>query len=260
MSAKVIMFANQKGGVGKTTSVNEIANIFAKEGKEVLMIDLDAQCNLTECSGVEVKKGKSIYDTIMGHSSFEDAITEVADHLDILPGHRKMLSQYFVGADDVTALKEAKEFIEEYKNYDYILIDVGPEAGQLMTMAMLASDYVVAVTTLSKLAYLGVVQMCADMMKGRDHYKDFHVKPLGILLNNVKKLQVADVNKEKYEDLTKEFGADIFSTEIKNSCVVDECKEFSKSLNSYKPSHPVAMAFVKLAKEIEDRIKESEGR
>lgn len=260
MSTKVIMFANQKGGVGKTTSVFEIANILAKKGKEVLMIDLDAQCNLTECSGVEPKRGQSIYDTIMGNCSFENAIIKIKDHLEILPGHRKMLSQYFVGADDVTALKDAREFIEEYKEYDYILIDVGPEAGQLMTMAMLASDYVVAVTTLSKLAYSGVVQMCADIIKGRDHYRDFHVKPLGIMLNNVKKLTVADVNKEKFEDLKNEFGADIFRTEIKSSCVLDECKEFFQSLNDYKPSHPIARSFVTLTDEIEDRIRESEVR
>ncbi|MDE6626456.1 MAG: ParA family protein [Lachnospiraceae bacterium] len=260
MSTKVIMFANQKGGVGKTTSVFEISNILAKKGREVLMIDLDAQCNLTECSGVQPKRSQSIYDTIMGSSSFENAIIKVKDHLDILPGHRKMLSQYFVGADDVTALKEAREYIENYKKYNYIIIDVGPEAGQLMTMAMLASDYVVAVTTLSKLAYSGVVQMCADLIKGREHYKDFQVKPLGILLNNVKKITVADVNKEKFEDLKSEFGAEIFSTEIKSSCVLDECKEFFQSLNDYKPSHPIAKAFVALTDEIEERITESEGR
>lgn len=262
-STTTIMFANQKGGVGKTSAVNEIGHILASERRKVLMIDLDAQCNLTECCNVKPKAGQSIYDAITGMSSFTEAIAKVRkneneenDYLDILAGHRKMLSQYFANIDDITALKEAKKYIAEYKRYDYILIDVGPEAGQLMTMAMFASDYIIAVTTLSKLSYSGIIQMCYDLQKGKATYRGFDVKPLGILVNNVKKLNIAEFNKRKFIKLSKEFGAPLFETEIKSSCVVEECKEFSQSVNEFAPKHPVAKQYVQLANEIEERVKE----
>lgn len=255
MKTKVIMFANQKGGVGKTTTTLEIGYILSTRNKKTLLIDLDAQCNLTDICGAKREKGKTIFDTLMGNTSFKDAIQEIRPNLDIIAGHRKMLSQYFVGSDDIYVLEEALEFINDYKEYDYIVIDVGPEAGQLMTMAMIASDYIVAVSTLNTLGYNGVVQMCADIASAKKHYANFKAKPLGIVLNAGRKTNVAAHNMEKFIELAEEFGAKPFSDVIKNSCVVEECKEFGKTLNEYAPKSPLCQQFKNIAKEIEKRIK-----
>ncbi len=254
---KTIMFANQKGGVGKTTSVLEIGYILSKMDKNILIIDFDSQCNLTESLGnVELKEKQTIYDTLMGNIAFKDAIIEVRENLDLLPGSRKMLSQYFVGTDDMFVLKEAIPYINEYKEYDYILIDVGPEGGQLMTMALLASDYVIAVTTLSKLSYSGIVQMCADIKKGRQHYgSNFSVMPLGILITSVRKNNVSSYERDNLKELSKEFGANLFKTEIKHSCIMDECKEMGEAINEYKPGHIISLEYQEIAEEIIERTR-----
>lgn len=253
----VIMFANQKGGVGKTSSCFEIGYILSEKNK-VLLIDLDAQCNLTNiCSDEEFNPRKTIYSCLTGDASFDESIVRIREkrNLFLLPGSRKMLSQYFVTGEDIYLLTEAMKYIPK-DGYDYILIDVGPEAGQLMTMAMLGSDYLVAVTTLSKLGYSGVVQLVADLKAGREHYKNFDIRPLGILINSAKATNVGSVNRERYEELAGEFGAKPFQTEIKNSCVLDECKEFALSLTEYKPGHDITKQYKALAKEFEKRVKE----
>ena len=256
--SKVIMFANKKGGVGKTTSVFEVAYILSKQGSKVLMIDNDSQCNLTLICGAEPQRGKTVYDAIMGATPVGEAILNIRPNLDILAGNRKMLSQYFVGAEDNYLLKELIVCINEIKDYDYILIDVGPEGGQLMSMSLLASDYVIAVTSLASLGYSGVVQMCADIKNGRKHFVDFHVKPLGIVISGVKCTKVSIVNREKFEELAVEFEADMFKTEIKNSCIIEECKEWQQALNEYKPHCELANDYKKLVTEIKSRIKKGE--
>ena len=264
--ARVIMFANQKGGVGKTTVTMEVSYLLSRKYK-VLMMDLDGQCNLTNICGIEPGT-LTIYDSLMGVAKISDVIQTVRPKegksgvLDIMPGNRKMLSQYFTGPDDSVLLKELVSLIEEYRDYDYITLDVGPESGQIMTMALLASNYVVAVTILANLGYSGVVQMCADLRNGKKRYVGFDAKPLGILLNGVKRNNVSVLNKEKYEELAEVFGAPLFHTELKNSCIVDECKEFKQALTEYKPKSELAGLFEKLVKEMIDRMNkiEKEGK
>ena len=85
---------------------------------------------------------------------------------------------------------------------------------------------------------------------------NFSVKTLGILINNSKTTNVGAVNREKYIELAEEFGAQPFKTEIKNSCVVDECKEFSLALSEYKPHHDISYEFKHIVEEIRERIGE----
>ena len=250
----VITFANMKGGVGKTSSAIEVAYRLSVKDNLVLMIDLDAQCNLTNSIGEGSKKYKTIFDCINGVSTFAESIINIKENLDLLPGSRKMLSQYFVGDEDIYILKAALKYIYEYKNYDYIIIDVGPEPGKLMTMAMLASNYITAVTSLAKLAYDGVVQLCADMRTNNKIYKEFNAKPLGILITGARATNVSKENRKKYYNLAEEFGAMPFKTEIRNSCLMDECKEFNMSVQEYSPKSPIAKDYIKLVNEIQERI------
>lgn len=253
---KTIMLANQKGGVGKTSSCIEIGYILSQRGKKVLMIDLDAQCNLTDCFGVERDPGskETIYDCVMENRTFEECVKSCRENIDILPGSRMMLSQYFVGNGDIKRLKNAIEKIKEVKNYDFIIIDVGPEGGNLMTMALMASDYVIAVATPAVLAYSGIIQMIADIKEGKESYVGFNVKPLGILINSGKATKIGGINREKYQLLSEYFAAP-FKTEIKNSCVMDECKEFGVALSEYKPGNIIVKEYEKVVDEILERIK-----
>ena len=252
---KVIMFANQKGGVGKTSSCIEIGYILMQQGNRVLLIDLDAQCNLTDSLGIEHEADgrDTVFDCVMENRTFKECVKPCREKLDVLPGSRMMLSQYFVGNGDIRRLKKAVEKIQEEGSYDYILIDVGPEGGNLMTMALMASDYVIAVATPAKLAYSGIIQMIADIKEGQENYKGFDVKPLGILINAGRKTNVGFLNRERYAELTEFFAAP-FTTEIKNSCVMDECKEFGVPLSEYRPGNIIVSEYEDIVSEIRDRI------
>ena len=155
--------------------------------------------------------------------------------------------------EDIKRLK--KEIVEmtSYKDYDFILIDVGPEGGNLMTMALMASNYVIAVATPAKLAYSGIIQMIADIKAGREDYVGFEVQPLGILINAGRATNVGALNRERYAELAEYFAAP-FETEIKNSCVMDECKEFGVPLSEYKPGNILVKEYESVAKEILARI------
>lgn len=254
--ATIIMYGNIKGGTGKTTITFETGYCLSVKRKKVLLIDLDSQCNLTAISGIEneIIKNHTIYDCMMGGCAFRDAIQEIRKDLYIIPGSRKMLSQYFVGAEDIYLLKEAMEYIGQVGiPFDYILIDNGPESGNLLKMSMLCSDYVILVTQPTELGYAGGLQMCADLRTGERMYKDFHLKPLGIIVNNVRKTNVANANIEKFINLQSEF-APLFKTMIKQSAVADEAKEFAKAINEYSPSSQMAKDFKQLTGEIERRI------
>lgn len=250
-----IMFANQKGGVGKTSSCIEVGYILSKRGYKTLLIDLDAQCNLTDCLDIERNAKESVYDCIMGNREFKECVKSARDNLDVLPGSRMMLSQYFVGSGDRKKLKETVKAAEKAGKYDFILIDVGPEGGNLMTMALTASDYVIAVATPAKLAYSGIIQMISDIKSGREDYKGFDVLPLGILINAGKMTNVGSLNRDRFKELEEYFAAP-FSVEIKNSCVMDECKEFGVALSEYKPGNIIALEYETIVDEILHRIEE----
>ena len=253
---RVITFANEKGGVGKTSAVFDTAFGLASRGNKVLLIDMDPQTNLTKTCGTELNEGKTIFACINGIASFESTIVKVKDNLDLLPGSRKMQPQYFIGAEDIYILKEVIKYIYEYKSYDYIVIDVGPSPGTLLTMSLLASDYFVAVAPLAKYAYEGVVQMCADVNACKKHYNGFNARPLGILINHLsRRTNVGTVNYDKFTNLTDEFGAEIFNTQIPMSCKMDECKEFHLAVQEYSPKEKISQAYKSFVDELLNRIK-----
>lgn len=258
---RIITIANEKGGVGKTTVVFDTAYRLSVLGNKVLMIDIDPQINLTLLSGADISSNKNIFSCINGISSFSETIISVRDNLDILPGSRKMQSQYFIGAEDIYILKEAVKYIYEYKNYDYIIIDVGPSPGTILTMSLLASDYYIAIALPTDFAYKGLAQMCADINIAKKCYNQLTSKPLGILINNItRRTNVSAVNLEAIKALSSEFGADIFETQITSTCKIEECKKFNMTIQEYFPKGASANDFIKYVDEIIKRINILERR
>ncbi len=253
---KTILFGNIKGGTGKTTTVFEVGYCLTKyHKKKVLMIDLDAQCNLSGVTGADINGHKTVYDYLTASATLDEAVMEVRNNLFLMVGSRKMLSQNFVGIDDIYLLKEAMEYIKnsEY-GFDYILIDNGPEPGNLMKMALLSSDGVVLVSHPNDLSYTGGIQMCVDIKAGRKYYNGFNVKPLGIVINCYRPTVSAEINLEKFESLEPEF-AKMFKTKIRFSVTADDAKELREAINEYKPKSPMALEYQALTKEILERIK-----
>lgn len=277
---KTFMLANQKGGVGKTTASLELGFKFALKGKKVLLIDLDSQHNLTKCCLFEdLDERRNIYKALNGDADIDECIKAarpvdmewVKSHLegsklkmaettqndivlDILPGSRKTLAQYFTAEDDKFLLRAVIQGAADYKDYDYAIIDCGPGAGSLMTMAMVAADYIIAVVNLNILAYEGFEQLIKDYLSCEDHIKGFKAKLLGILFSEVKNTTVGHINEDKFVLLGGEVGALPFEHSISGSCIADECKEYKLALTEYLPDSKQSIQYKNLADEIEERI------
>ena len=145
LNAQRIAFVHHKGGTGKTTSCINVAGCLAKMNKKVLVVDLDPQGNAVAALGVDRKKvEESLYDVLFSNTSIEEVILEtdagvwlVPSSIDLLSAERQMADQ----ANNATLLQDALKSIE--KQFDYILIDVGPGSTLLMTNGIVASENII---------------------------------------------------------------------------------------------------------------------
>lgn len=255
---KTIIFANQKGGTGKTTSANETAHLLAKDGNKVLILDLDSQGNLTNHLDLTGKR-PSIFDVLTGVDSIAEGLNRIKDktgNLYAIPGSRKMLGQYFSDTSDVFLLREMLDHIQnEGDLFDYVIIDVGPAAGAIMTMALLASDYVVAMTMFAKWSLDGLLQLYADMKMLHKNYNGFKAKVIGILAVDADNTNVTKMKKEELTEIGNALGGMPFHTVIRHSKFVREVMDFENiSINEYAKSSPVAFDYRHYYYELQERI------
>lgn len=252
---KVIMLGNQKGGVAKTTTAFELSYLFATEGYKTLMIDLDAQCNLTTgCLKEKPDPKKNISNILMGAVYVLDAIVPVRNGLDIIPGSPNMLAERYTGRDDMYLLSDMRSTLEEETDYEYLIFDVGPQAGTIMNMALYASDYVITPANADDFSRDGVIRMASDINNGKKHIKDFNVKFLGVLLTDMTATNVAKDEKKMFAALSERLGAPIFNSQITHSCIVTEAKSRKKALNEYRPGSAQAGQYYDFAEEVLERI------
>ena len=152
--AKVIAVANHKGGVAKTTTTSTVGAILASEGKKVLLVDLDAQANLTQGLTDQEPK-KSIYDAFKDGGMIEPM--QVGNNLYLIPSAEEFSTIDLILPSMMEREYRLKDFLSQYLGeYDYILIDCPPTLGLLLQTALVASDYLVIPTTAEGYPYKGL--------------------------------------------------------------------------------------------------------
>ena len=141
---KIISIANQKGGVGKTTTSINFSTMLAKKGKKVLLIDADPQGNATSGVGAEKEVEFSTYDVLVGDISIEDAIEKtVIKNLNVCPSNINLAGAEVELVSMMSREQRLKEKLDEIKSqYDYILIDCPPSLGLITLNSFTASDSV----------------------------------------------------------------------------------------------------------------------
>lgn len=260
--ATIITIANQKGGVGKTTTCRELSYIWGTQGKKVLAIDTDPQKGLTLRSPIVENRRKTLKAVLEGYVDPEDAIIKTK-FFDILPGDKRLknASSDFSYTDDLTALKEILEELD----YDIILIDAAPGDSILYDMSYVASDYIIVVADSSPEALAGIAEMKNAVNKYHEQGLS-NVSFLGSLMCRVKIAfgKPTNLYSDRYEELSsliKEIiGADPFTTYIRDTDNCGAANGCQMAVNEYNSECCAAKDYIKLAEEISDRIHTISGK
>lgn len=255
----VIAVANQKGGVGKTTTVIELCTIFSKKGKKVLGIDMDGQKNFSIYSGADVSNPNTVYKALDAECEVKDSIQHLKNYDIIISDSKLSLAQkHFIDGDDQYLLSDALGILKEGGNeYDYVFIDCPPQRGILQEMAIVAADYIIGVTIVDEGGLLGLLELAADVeLKAKR--KSSHAKFLGLLYNDFKNTNEDANSVGSMEAIAERIGTKSFDTIVRHSIKTASCKKQRISLTEMDSKNNVAQDFAELAHEIEERIKEYE--
>ena len=252
---QVIAFANQKGGVAKTTTTLNLAVAFKENGFEVLTVDLDPQGNLTMSQGMDPDQvERSMYDVLVHSVPIEEIIhraeVDVAVSSIDLAGAEMALSS-MIGRE--RALQKA--LLPVRNRYDYILIDTPPSLGLLTINALTASDGVIVPVQCEYLSLRGLVQLENTLAMVRENLNP-DVKIEGILPTMFDRRTLH--SREAVEILEENFGDLVFKTRIRKTVRYAEAPVKGSSVLKYDPSGTAAEAYRELAKEVLDGAKPRE--
>jgi chromosome partitioning protein len=245
--ATVIAFANQKGGVAKTTSTLNLAAALAEEGHRVLCIDMDPQGNLTMSQGLNPDSiERSMFDVLVHRLPIENVITNTEVDLAVssidLAGAELALSS-MIGRE--RALEKA--LIPTKERYDYVLIDTPPSLGLLTINALVASDHVIVPVQCEYLSLRGLVQLENTLAMIRENLNP-DVAIMGILPTMFDRRTLHA--REAVEILEENFGDLVFKTRIRKTIRYAEAPVKGTSVLKYDPTGNAANAYRDLAKEV----------
>ena len=245
--AKVIAFANQKGGVAKTTTTLNLGVALAEQGRNVLLIDLDPQGNLTMSQGLNPDEiDRSMFDVLVHKIPIQDVIEKREADLAVssidLAGAELSLSS-MIGRE--RALEKAIAPIRD--DYDFILIDTPPSLGLLTINALVAADGVIVPVQCEYLSLRGLVQLENTMTMIRENLNP-KVEIVGILPTMFDKRLLH--SKEAVEILKENFGALVLNTKIRKTVRYAEAPVKGESVLKYDPSSEAAEMYRDLAKEV----------
>jgi chromosome partitioning protein len=249
---RVIAFANQKGGVAKTTTTLNLAVAFAERGLRVLAVDLDPQGNLTMSQGFDPDGiEQSMFDVLVQRLPIEQVIRPAEIDLAVssidLAGAELALSS-MIGRE--RALEKALLPVRE--RYDYILIDTPPSLGLLTINALVAADGVIVPVQCEYLSLRGLVQLEGTLGMVRENLNP-HVQILGILPTMFDPRTIH--SREAVEILEENFRELVFASRIRKTVRYAEAPVKGSSVLKYDPTGPAAEAYRELAREVLDGAK-----
>jgi len=237
---QIIAVANQKGGVGKTTTSHALCAGLADKGYKVLGVDLDPQGNFSTACGANNYNVPTIYEVMKGESSSEEALQNMDSGFDMLPsnimlaGAEQELSQ--TGKEH--RLKEAIAPIAG--NYDIIVIDTPPSLGVLTVNAFTCASDILIPTTAGIFATTGISQL-NNTVKSVQKYCNPNVKIMGILFTRFNpRTNISRQIKELTEQLSEYISAPIYNTYIRAAIAVEEAQANKTDIFAYSEKSTVA--------------------
>ena len=244
---RVISFANQKGGVAKTTTTLNLGVALAEQGLKVLLVDLDPQGNLTMSQGLNPDTiERSMFDVLVHRLPIQEVVHHTEVDLAVssidLAGAELALSS-MIGRE--RALEKAIAPVRE--NYDYVLIDTPPSLGLLTINALVASNGVIVPVQCEYLSLRGLVQLENTLSMIRENLNpDVGIEGILPTMYDMRTLH----SREAVEILQENFGDLVFDTKIRKTVRYAEAPVKGTSVLKYEPSGSAAQAYRDLAKEV----------
>lgn len=244
MKAKIFTIANHKGGVGKTTTTASLGAVLAMKGKKVLVIDLDAQQNLTySLTGKEFDK--SVYHSLIKGESLEPV--NIRENLDIVPASLEMARAELDLSTKMAREGILKNLLTPLKNqYDYILIDCPPSLGIVTTNALVASDELLILLTAEVLPLKGLA-MLDDVVEEVKRLVNPNLEIGGVIVTRYDKRR--SLNREVIKQLEGRYGDKVFDTKIRENIVLAEMPMSGQTIFEYDPKSNGAKDYMELTEE-----------
>ena len=245
---RVISIANQKGGVGKTTTSVNISTILAKKGKKVLLIDTDPQGNATSGIGAEKKTDKSIYDVIIGETTIEEAIKDTqVKNLKVCPSNINLAGAEVELVSMISREFRLKEKLDEERdNYDYIIIDCPPSLGLITLNAFTASDSVLIPVQCEYYALEGLEQLMNTINLVKKHLnKDLELEGAVLTMYDAR----TNLGNQVVKEVKNYFEDKVYKTVIPRNVRLSEAPSYGMPIILYDPNSKGAKFYEKLSKE-----------
>ena len=256
---KIISVANQKGGVGKTTTTVNLATILAKRGKKTLLIDADPQGNATSGLGVDKDAGMSLYNILIDDTQMEETFQQTPiKNLILCPSNMDLAGAEVQLVSMMSREQRLKEKLDKVKEYfDYILIDCPPSLGLVTLNAFTASDSVLIPIQCEYFALEGLGQLLNTVDLVRKHLnKQFKIEGALLTMYDMR----TNLSNQVVKEVKKYFGEKVYKNVIPRNVRLSEAPSYGLPITEYDQKSKGAKSYVKFAKEFMKKNEEERKR
>ncbi len=242
-----IAIANQKGGVGKTTTAVNLAHALAEAGKRVLVLDIDPQLNATSGLGVEERKESNIYHFLIGEKDFNEVSVMVDNNLYLVPGTKDLagLQVEIAYIDRWQTLLRKR--LKTVKDFDFVVFDTPPSIGPFTILSLVAADSVIIPVQCEYYALEGLSQLIKTIKMVKDSFNP-SLKIKGLLLTMYDRR--VNLSRQVEEEVRRYFGRKVFRSVIPRSIRLAEAPSFGMTIFRYAPHSAGSESYRELAREI----------